>query len=74
MNKRSLYESFHRLRTQSDMAPVREYLQGQLDECKAMLVYVSSEDNFRLVQGRAQAWKHILDLVEQSTSLLDRER
>lgn len=74
MNKTALYTALHRIRTQPELNPLVTYAKEQLEACKDALVEMTSDTQFARLQGRAQAWKQLLYLIEQSTSLLDKER
>ena len=71
MDKRILYAAMLRLKSSPEFAPIREYLDGILDECRDSLVTLTNMDYVKVVQGKAQALKEFLDLVERSDKLLD---
>jgi hypothetical protein len=43
---------------------VREFLESSLDSAKTRLMHVTDEEEFRTVQGQAQAIAHILDAMK----------
>ena len=74
MNDRFLFEACLRFRNQPDMAPVKEYLEMQLDGYKQSLVTLTDHQSLLRTQGKAQAIKEFLELVERSPALLDQKR
>jgi hypothetical protein len=73
MDQRPLFEACLKLRNQSELSPVRKYLEERLELAKDRLVTLPVEQ-VGIAQGRAQELKEFLDLIERSPSLLEQKR
>lgn len=71
MNDRPLHEALLRIKHGDDLKAFREHLAKLLDAEKRSLVRVSGEEMFRTIQGRAQAFDLILNLIEDSNKVLE---
>jgi len=73
MDQRPLFESCLKLRNNSDLSPIKQYLAERLDAVKDKLTTLPV-DQIGVAQGRAQELKDFLDLIERSPTLLEQKR
>lgn len=69
-----LLANFLRLKNFEDNAPFRKWLQEQRDTWRDALETQKDGDVLRQAQGRAQAYKEILDLIDRAPALAEKER
>ena len=50
----------------SELSKFREYLQSRLDEDVEVLIHNPSEHVLRQAQGRAQAWRTLLEALDRA--------
>lgn len=70
----ALIGSLLQLRNFPEFAPFRRWLNEQRDFWRDALETQRDSDTLRQAQGRAQAYKEILDLLEQAEALAEKER
>lgn len=68
MNTRNLYEALVRLRNDKGLAPIVEWIQTLREDSRARLE--TQVDNVQVEQGKAQAFKKILEAIEKSPEIL----
>ena len=73
MDKRALYETCLRLNVSHDLAPFKLWLTYELENNRDILM-TAVGDGFLRTQGRALMLKEIVDLLEQSSTLLEKMR
>ena len=71
---RALIGSLLQLRNFPEVAPFRRWLNEQRDFWRDALETQRDSDTLRQAQGRAQAYKEILDLLEQAEAMAEKER
>lgn len=57
-----------------EFSPFRKWLQDQLDNWRDQCVTQKDAEYLRQAQGRAQAYKEILDLLAKAPALADKQR
>lgn len=68
MNERNLYEGLIRLKNDPAFSPVVEWIKGLREESRSRLE--TQVENVAVEQGKAQAYKKILDAIEKSPQVL----
>lgn len=70
--ERPLLEALLKINNLNDFKPFREYLAGQLEMHKTRLVFMADDRQVHNLQGRAQALKELMDLIEGAPAALDK--
>lgn len=71
---RSLLECLIRLRNLDEFKAFREYLQTEMQQHVDRLTMSNDDRQMVLAQGSVRVLRELTDLIEQSASLLDKER
>lgn len=69
---RPLLEALLKINNLDDFKAFREYLVEQLETHKTRLVYMADDRQVHNLQGRAQALKELMDLIESAPAVLDK--
>lgn len=69
---RPLLEALLKINNLDDFKAFREYLVEQLEVHKTRLVYMADDRQVHNLQGRAQALKELMDLIESAPAVLDK--
>lgn len=70
---RALIGNLLQLRNFPEFAPFRRWLNGQRDFWRDALETQRDSDTLRQAQGRTQAYKEILDMLDQAEALAEKE-
>ena len=70
MNERNLYEALNRLRNDPTLSSIKEWLLELREESRNRLE--TQSDGLQVEQGRAAAYKKILDAIETSPGILSK--
>lgn len=70
--ERPLLEALLKINNLNDFKAFREYLTEQLETHKTRLVFMADDRQVHNLQGRAQALKELIDLIEGAPAALDK--
>lgn len=70
--ERPLLEALLKINNLNDFKAFREYLTEQLETHKTRLVFMADDRQVHNLQGRAQALKELMDLIEGAPAALDK--
>ena len=71
---RPLIECLLRIRNLSEFSAFKTYLEDELRKIDQMLRTANDDRQMHILQGEARRLDAILSLIEQSSTLLDKER
>jgi hypothetical protein len=69
---RALQEALLKINNLNDFLAFREYLAATLEDYKTRLVHMADDRQVHNLQGRAQALKELMDLIESAPAVLDK--
>lgn len=69
---RALLEALLKINNLNDFSAFREHLAETLEEHKTRLVFMADDRQVHNLQGRAQALKELIDLIEGAPAALDK--
>ena len=69
---RVLLEALLKINNLNEFSAFREYLAGVLEDHKSRLVFMADDRQVHNLQGRAQALRELIDLIEGAPAALDK--